>query len=134
MCTEQMCKVLLDAGEQSSYRDWRVQKNKLVANKRDLNSMCVNIFNFFAKIAPAYISEMYSSVEQSQHTRTSLKQLKLPNQTTNRGLKTLSYIGPRLWNALPISILSVNSVNSFKHKLKENFFKEIQKSEDSLWR
>jgi len=87
--------------------------------------VCVNIFNFFAKTAPAYICEMYNPVEQSRYTRRSFKQLKLPNQATNRGLKTLSYIGPKLWNGLPTSILSVNGVNTFKHKLKENFFKEI---------
>ena len=74
---------------------------------------------------------MYTPVEQSRHTRRSFNQLKLPNQTTNRGLKTLSYIGPKLWNALPTSILSVNSVNNFKHMLKENFFKQIQKIEGS---
>ena len=47
-------------------------------------------------------------------------------------LKHLSSIGPNLWNALPNSILSVDSMNNFKHKLKGNFFKEIQKTEDSL--
>ena len=74
---------------------------------------------------------MYNPVEQSRYTQRSSKQLKLPNQITNRGLKTLSYISPKLWNALPTSILSVNNVNNFKHKLNEIFFKEIQKIEDS---
>ena len=74
---------------------------------------------------------MYHLVEQNRHTRRSFNQLQLFNQTTNHGLKTLSYIGPSLRDALPTSILSVNSVNNFKHKLKENFFKEIEKEEDS---
>lgn len=72
-------------------------------------------------------------IEQSQHTRRSFKQHKFPNKTTNLGLKTLSYIGPRLWNALPTSLLSVNNVNNFKHRLKENFFKGIQQIEDSSY-
>ena len=127
-----MCKVLLDAWEQSSYWDRWVQKNKLVANKREIWTVCVcKYIQFFCENCPAYISEMYRPVEQSRHTQNSFKQLRLPNQTTKRGLNTLSYIGPRLWNALPTSILSVNSVNSFKHKLKENFFEEIQRTEDS---
>ena len=107
--------------------------NWLPTRERFEQCACVNIFIFFAKTAPTYISEMYNPVEQSRHTRRSFKQLKLPNQTTNRGLKTLSYIGPKLWNALPTSILSVNSVNNFKHRLKENFFEEIQKIEDSSY-
>ena len=67
---------------------------------------------------------------QTNFTHIPLKQLKLPNQTTSHGLNTLSYIGPRLWNAIPISILCVNNVNSFKQKLKENFFEEIQRTDD----
>ena len=55
------------------------------------------------------------------------------NQTTSCGHKTLSCIGTKLQNALPTYILSVNSINNFKHKLKENFFKDIQKIEDSLY-
>ena len=79
------------------------------------------LFLYFAKTAPAYISEMYNHVEQ----------LKLSNQTTICGLKTLSYIDPKLWNAFQTSILSVNTINNFKHNVKENFFKELQKTEDS---
>ena len=105
--------------------------NWLPTKKRFEQCVCVNNFIFFAKTAPDYISEMYHRVEQSRHTRRSFNQLQLPNQSTNRGLKTLLYIGPRLWNALPTSILSLNNVNNFKHKLKENFFKEVQKEEDS---
>ena len=139
MHTKQMHKVLLDAGEQSLYRGKRIQKNKLATNKRFEQCVRVSIFNFFANTSPAYISEMYNPemynpVEQSRYTRRSFKQLKLPIQTTNRGLKTLSYIGPspRLF-ALPNSILSVSNVNNFKHRLKENFFKDIKKIEDSSY-
>ena len=105
--------------------------NWLPTRERFEQCVCVNIFKFFANTAPAYISEMYKPVEQSRHTQGTFKQLKLPNQTTKRGLHTLSYMGPRLWNTLPTSILFVDSVNSFKHKLKENFFNKIQKTEDS---
>ena len=108
------------------------KKNKLATDKRKIRTVCLRKYlQFFANTAPAYISEMYKPVEQSRHTQGSFKQLKLPNQTTKRGLHTLSYMGPRLWNALPTSVLSVDSVNTCKHNLKENFFKEIQKIEDS---
>ena len=107
--------------------------NWLPTKKRFEQCVCVNIFIFFAKTAPAYISEMYHLVEQSRNTQRSSNQLQFPNQATNRGLKTLSCIGTRLWNALPILIFSLNNVNNFKHKLKENFFKDIQKEEYSLY-
>ena len=89
----------------------------------------MGIFNFFAEAAPLYISEMFFTVEQSQITCRSLNKLQIPNQRTNRGLKMLSYVGPRLWNILPNSLKSVNSVNNFKHKSKELFFDNLRARE-----
>ena len=74
---------------------------------------------------------MYHPVGLSQITRRTFKNLKIPNQITNRGLRTLSYVGPRLWNNLTSNIKSCGSVNIFKHMLKEMFFRELQKKEDS---
>ena len=39
-------------------------------------------------------------------------------------------MGPRLWNTLPNSLKSVNSVNNFKHKSKELFFNNLRAREE----
>ena len=107
--------------------------NWLPTGKRFEQCVCVNIFNFFAGTAPAYVCEMYHPVEQSRVTRRSLKKLCLPNQKTNRGMRTLSYIGPRLWNNLPMKIKAALNVNAFKHQIKEQFFKDLRSSEESIY-
>ena len=73
--------------------------NWLPTRERFEQCACVGIFNFFSGIAPTYISEMYFPLEQSHCTRRSLNKLWIPNQRTNRGLKILSYVVPRLWFA-----------------------------------
>ena len=73
---------------------------------------------------------MFFPVEQSQITRRSLNKLQIMNQRTNRGLRTLSYVGPKLWNSLPNSLKSVKSVNNFKHKSKELFFDNLRAREE----
>ena len=52
---------------------------------------------------------------------------------TSKGIGTLSYLGPRLWNALPTAIKSAGSANSFKHKLKDTFFAEMRQIEGSQY-
>ena len=103
--------------------------NWLPTKERFEQSVCVGIFNLFTGAAPAYISEMYLPAEQSQHTRRSLNKLQIPNQRTNRGLRTLSYAGPRLWNSLPNFLKSAGSVNNFKHKLKNLYFDNLKDKE-----
>ena len=90
-----------------------------------------NIYNFFNNSAPTYISEMYHPSKQSHLTQTSMHKLELPNQTTNCALCSLLYKGPRLWKSLSSTIKSVGTVNTFKHKIIEMFFTDLQKKEDS---
>ena len=74
---------------------------------------------------------MYYPAERDQKTRYSYQKLILSCRTTNRGLRMLSYLGPRLWNGLHTEIKSASSANNFKHKMKNCFFTQLQKKEDS---
>ena len=105
--------------------------NWLPTKERFEQCVVSSIYKFINYLAPAYVAEMYCLVEQHQSTRSSFQKLFLPFRTTNRGLRTLSYLGPRLWNALPSGVKSTGSVNTFKHKLKELFFASVQKKEES---
>ena len=46
-------------------------------------------------------------------------------------LSTLSSLGPKIWNSLPSDLKSANNLNSFKHKIKDKFFKDLQNQENS---
>ena len=105
--------------------------NWLPTKNRFEQCILSNIYNFFNNNAPSYIAELYLPAKQFHATRTSFQKLILPNKSTNRGLRNINYIGPQLWNSLPSEIKCVDTVNTFKHKVKDRFFNELQKKEDS---
>jgi len=107
--------------------------NWLPTQKRFEQCLCTSIFKFFIGMAPTYISEMYFPVKQSLYTRRSLNKLCLPNKNTTRGIKTLSYIGPRIWNNLSIFLKSAPNINIFKHRLKDSFFENLTKKEENIY-
>ena len=37
------------------------------------------------------------------------------------GQKTISYIGPSIWNSLPYSTTKANNLNTFKHNVKKHY-------------
>ena len=78
-----------------------------------------------------YYDEMYYPAVRAQNTRFSFQKLILPYRCTNRGLRTLGYLGPRLWNGLNSDLKLSSNVNNFKHKVKDSFFARLQKEEDS---
>ena len=68
--------------------------------------------------------------EGSVITRSSFLKLELPLRKTNMGQNTLSYLGPREWNKLAKSLKQVNSINTFKHKLKDFYLCCLKEKEN----
>ena len=131
-CQNKCIRFCLDMGNRDHIGVQEFKKiNWLPTKERFEQCLLVSIYNFFNKRAPEYFDEMYYPAEQGHKTRFSFKKLILSCRTTNRGLRMLSYLGPRLWNGLHTEIKSASSTNNFKHKMKNCFFTQLQKKEDS---
>ena len=89
------------------------------------------VFKFFDNSVPSYMSEMFSSIGHGWITRRSKNKLNLLFRKTDAGKWCLFYIGPKIWNIQQSDLKSSNNVNSFKHKIKDKFFNDVQKREDS---
>ena len=62
---------------------------------------------------------------KSRNRRNSFAKLKRPFHKTNTGQKTLSYIGPSLWNNLPETTKKpLNDLNTFKHNVKSLYLNQ----------
>ena len=61
--------------------------------------------------------------------RYSYQKLKLPHHKTNQGLRALLYIGPSLWNNQDKSLKTSASLDSFKHNIKDYYFRKGNKKE-----
>ena len=51
-------------------------------------------------------------------------------KNTNLGQQGVSSIGPNFWNIFPSEIKLSTSANYFKHAIKEDFFAQLQKTEN----
>ena len=60
-------------------------------------------------------------------TRVSLLKLNQSLRRTNHGQNNISYIAPIIWNNLPNSLITIDNLNTCKHRLKSIFFTEEQK-------
>ena len=78
-------------------------------------------------------SEIFHPSHSRHNTRMSTYKLDLPFRKSVYGQKTLSYLGPNTLNSLPAQIKLCKNVNSFKHDIKNLYFKRLQKSDDSIF-
>ena len=95
--------------------------------------LCSNAFKFFKETCPQYFYVYRQSGQNQANTRSSVFQLKRPLRTTCPGQENLSYLTPIVWNNLPMDLKLTNSLNNFKHKLKDNFFKKLRNMEQNTF-
>ena len=58
-------------------------------------------------------------------SRSNYAKLKVPFRKTTMGQKSLSYIGPSVWNKLPSS-MKRNILNKLKHDVKKHYLRELR--------
>ena len=62
-----------------------------------------------------------------------VSKLKHPLRNTCSGQKKKSYLTPIVWNSLSTELKLSNSLNNFKHKLKEHFFNKLRNMEQDIF-
>ena len=80
------------------------------------------------------MDEMFTSADQCNiKTRYSSNKLLQPHCNRAIDYKAISFLGPKLWNKLPIETKTSTNPNSFKHKVKMHFFKVLAKENDDCF-
>ena len=111
----------LDNMAHISFREFE-KINWINTQDRFAQVISVNAFKFFQGKCPEYMSEIFSIAHQINiTTRSFFMKLTQPFRKTNMGQKSLSFLAPKQWNKLPKEIKDCNTVNTFKHKLKQHF-------------
>ena len=96
--------------------------NWLPVPERTNQRVCASVYKYFNKLAPSYMSDIFIPQKTSINTRNSMYRLKTQIKKSKMGQKSLSFLGPKLWNILPDEIKSSKNTNSFKHEMKNMFF------------
>jgi hypothetical protein len=72
---------------------------------------------------PQYLKSMLNRPKHSHSTRFSSSLLDVPRTNTELGKRAFSVAGPKIWNSLPLSVRSANSLSAFKSRLKTHLFR-----------
>ena len=94
---------------------------------------CFNAFDFFNENCPLYLHDLHKPSGQDQiNTRSSVLKLKHPSRRTCSGQNALSHVTPTVWNNSTTCLKLSNTLNSFKHGVKEHFFSRNSKTKSKI--
>ena len=72
---------------------------------------------------PSYLRQLLTPYKNSHHLRsTDQHLLTIPNIKSTVGRRSFSFSAPSVWNSLPVSLRTCNSVYSFRKQLKTHLF------------
>ena len=101
--------------------------NWLPVDQRVQQSLNVTVFKYVNNACPYYMKEIFEYASQGRiSSRNNYTRLKVPFRKSTMGQKSLSYIGPSVWNKLPSSMKRNISLNTFKHDVKKMLFSRIK--------
>ena len=108
--------------------------NWLPVRARFGQNVTTHIFMQQNKLAPKYMDEMFTSADQCNiKTRSSSNKHLHPNCNRVSVYMAISFLGPKLWNKLPIETRTSTNPNSVKHQVKMHFFKAFAKENDDCF-
>ena len=97
--------------------------NCLPADHRCRQCFAANTFKVFDERCPFYMKNVFdkSCINQAS-TRSSTMNLSQPLRRTSYGQNCTSFVAPSVWNNLPNELKRCTNQNTFKYKVKEQFF------------
>ena len=85
--------------------------------------ICLLAFKTLSTAQPAYLSDLLSISQPSRSLRNNKgKMLSVPRVRSKTGARAFSYCAPFLWNSLPLSLRSAQSLLTFRKQLKTYLF------------
>ena len=94
---------------------------------RVMFKICMICFKCLNNIAPAYLTNDLNIYTPSRALRSSMDKTKLDQKRFHYkyfGERSFMFLGPKLWNQLPIDIREASTLISFKSKLKSHLFRQ----------
>ena len=123
----------LDNREGIRYKHFK-EINWLPVSARVDQFIAVSVYKFSNNLAPKYMEDVFKRPVITRRTRhTNENKLAIPIRKHDYGKNCLSYMGATIWNSLENSIKEAKTCNSFKHRVKDKFFKQIKLKEEDVY-
>ena len=103
----------------SSFDDLIAKDNSFKIHQRNLQKLDIEIFKVKKVIAPAIINNIFEFNDNLYSLRNDTAYFKSRNVRTARyGIETASFVGPRIWNSIPLEMKESTLLQIFKSKIK----------------
>jgi hypothetical protein len=111
----------------SSYEVLLARSKQLSLSVHLLYNLAVEVYKCINDLAPDYLCSLFD-IQKHQYDCRGFKNVKQKKfKTIKYGYQSFTYLGSKLWNALPNEIRKANDIHTFKNAVKEFNFNNMQR-------
>ena len=83
------------------------------------------VFKYWKEVVPSYLNDIFMPSLDNYNTRSQMA-LDIPLFRTNKGQKSMPFLGPKIWNKVSSNIKTAATTSSFTHRLKKEILSKLQ--------
>ena len=121
-----MCKLVLNRSKYENSKQSLFDLHWLPIKARISFKVLTYMYNCSVGKAPSYLTDLLTNQVSKRTLRSSESSVgnyDIPfNKNKTFSDRSFSFIGPKLWNDLPMNVKNSKSVDIFKHRLKSFYF------------
>ena len=102
----------------SSFHELLIKDGSVTIHNRNLQILVTEIYKFLNGISPKIMGGVFELNEHNHELRSGISFKSHNIKTVHYGQQSISYLAPRIWSQVPVSIQNSTTVTHFKRKIK----------------
>ena len=102
----------------SSFETLLEKSNNVSVHFRNIQQLAVEIYKSQNNLSPSFMSEIFKVKETKYNLRSSKCLVPSAPRTSTYGIKSISYLAPKIWSLIPNDIKSSYNLKAFKRKIR----------------
>ena len=118
--THERCLRIIHNDKKSTFYELLEKDGSVSIHKRNLRFLACEMFKLKRDMAPELIKELILPNRQRRYELRNNPDFAVPTvKTVHKGLESLSYLGPKIQELLPVEIKETETFSQFKAKIKK---------------
>ena len=106
--------------KQSSFEELLKKDGSVSIHIKNTQLLMIEMYKVKNNLAPVLLCEIFKVKTGSKYDFRTKQDFEIPKvRTSNFGTESLRYLGPKLWETVPSSIRELESLESFKRRIKQ---------------
>ena len=102
----------------STFQELLNKDNSVSIHHRNLQVLAMEMFKIHRGLSPVILREIFVSETSSYNLRRNNTFEKRQVHSVYHGTKSLSFLGPKIWDLVPVELKQSDSLDSFKSKIR----------------